>query len=78
MGFIRKISTYFIHTSKIVQQFTNCYQYGLRKKLVTDHQTLPFAVPIKSRLMNSDMSMSFQEQETEIVKKGSVIHYIQN
>lgn len=61
MGFIRKISTYFIHKSKyLCSSLHQSFEYGLRKRLLTESKALPFPIPLQSRLMNSDLTMSFQ------------------
>ena len=79
MGFIRKISTYFIQLSRYKKypkdHFNNT---SIKKKLLTPNNHLLFPIDIKSKLLNCEMTMSFQEEEQKVVTKGTIINYIQN
>lgn len=79
MGFIRKISTFFIHQVRYSRdELKGCYEEGVRKRLVTDKKGLILPLHIKSRLLNYDLSMSFQDESVLLAREGTVIDYIQH
>ena len=43
-----------------------------------ENGVLPFSLEIRNKLLNCQLTMSFQEEEVQMVQRGSILRYIQN
>lgn len=79
MGFIRKISTYFVCVCIYNRKDLNGhYEQALRNKMLLDGYSFNTAIPILRQLKSTDLTTNFSQEGVSCVRRGSVINYIQH
>jgi hypothetical protein len=78
LGFIRKISTYFICICRYQKEdIQSYYEPNFRRRMLEVGRLLKTEISVQEQLKNTDLTMDFRVEPVRTIKRGSAIEYIQ-